>query len=181
MTALAIGNHDGRKLGDGFHVEITQRAPAGVGNVARAGVDGADFLVPQTPKIEEALLPPEDVLTARRILRVKGAGQVKPRGIAETLPAMFAVAHAAARPAVGEDAVRLVEAHDLFMHCSHELEVVRTESTGFPIAGIGGMPHRLAARIHPDPVRMRVVDSLPARVSVGPRNDVHAHSAACGQ
>ena len=81
--ALAIGNHGGRKLGNGLHVEIAQRAAAGIGNVARVRVDRADLLIPQTPKIEETLLPPEDVLLARRILRVQrcAAGQAPwPRG-----------------------------------------------------------------------------------------------------
>src|ERR1035441_10042865 len=96
VTALAIGNHGGRKLGNGFHIEIAQRAAAGIGNVARAGVDGADFLIPQTPKSEEALLPPGNILLARRVLRVKGARQVKSRRVTEVLPAVFAVAHAAA-------------------------------------------------------------------------------------
>ena len=108
-------------------------------------------------------------------------GRSKPRGSAEILPAVFAVAHAAARPAVGKDAVGLVHAHDLFMHGGHEFEVVGAESAGFPIARIGGVAHRLAVCIHPDPVWMRVIDLLPAGVRVGSRHDVHAHRAAAGQ
>ena len=59
-----------------FSIEVAQCA-AGIGKVACAGVEVADFLVPQIPKSEETLLPPEDVLPARRILRVQSARQVE--------------------------------------------------------------------------------------------------------
>ena len=64
-------------------------------------------------------------------LRVRGRSS--PVAVAKILPAVFAIAHAAARPAVGEDAVGLVFVHDLFVDRGHEFEVVRAERAGFPI------------------------------------------------
>ena len=181
VPALAVGKQRGRKLADGLHIQLAERAAAGVGYVASAGVDGSDLFVPQAPQIEEPLLPPDDVLLSCPILWVVGARQVQAGGRAKILTAVLAVAHAAARPTIGEDAVRHVPAHDLFMHSGHELEVVGTEGACFPVAGIGRMPDRVAVRVHPDPVRVRVINPLPARVRIGPGDDVHAHCAAAGK
>ena len=43
------------------------------------------------------------------------------------------------------------------------------------------MANGLAACVHPDPVRVRVIDLLPACVRVRTRHDVHAQRAAPGK
>src|SRR5580658_5655109 len=61
-AALTISKQSECELADGLHVEIAEGAAAGVSDVTGVGIDGADFLIPETPQIEEPLLAPDDVL-----------------------------------------------------------------------------------------------------------------------
>lgn len=124
-ASLAIGEQDRRAFTDRLHVEIGQRAAAGVGDVTRGGIDGADFRVPQAPEVEKALLTPGNVSATPRVPRVGRAWQVHARGGLEVLTAVLAVAHAGPGPAIAEDAVHLIGRDDLLGHFGHELEIVR--------------------------------------------------------
>ena len=48
-TALAVGDHGGREIVDGLHIQIAERSTAGIRDIACAGIDGPNLLVPQTP------------------------------------------------------------------------------------------------------------------------------------
>ena len=158
-AGLPVGDQRGRQLADPLHVQRTGRAAAGVRDDAGVGIDLADLGVPEPPQVEEPLLTPEDVGAPRRVLRVAGAGKLVPDCGAEVLPAMLAVAHPGAVPAVDEDGVHPVARHDLPLHLGHELEVVGAEPARHPHLRRGPMPARLALGVHRDPVR----DAPPAR------------------
>ena len=114
----------------------------------------------------------------RRVLRVVGPRQVVPGRGPEVRPAMLAIAHAGAGPAVDEDPVDAVPRHDLPVHRGHELEVVRPQGAGHPHLRRGPVPARLALGVHGDPVGMRVADVVVGRVRVGPRQHDHAELPA---
>src|SRR5262245_26681229 len=90
---------------------------------------------------------------------------------------MLAVAHSGAGPAVAENSVNVVHPHDLARHLSHELEVVRSETTCHPKLRIGPVPALPALGVDGDPVRMRVIDILMSRMRIGPGDDIHAELA----
>ena len=102
---LAVGEQRRGELADGLHVERAGRAAPGVRDDARVGVDLADLRVPEPPELEEALLVPGDVRASRGILRVVRPRQLVPGRGPEVRPAVLAVAHPGAGPAVDEDAV----------------------------------------------------------------------------
>ena len=126
--------------------------PPGVRDHARVGVDLADLRVPEPPELEEALLLPEDVRPPRRVLRVVRPGQLVAGRGPEVRPAVLAVAHPGAGPAVDEDAVDAVARHDLPVDRGHELEVVRPQGAGDPHLGRGPVPARLPCGVDGDPV-----------------------------
>ena len=99
---------------------------------------------------------------------------------AEVRPAVRAVAHAGAVPAVDEDAVHPVARHDLALHLGHQLEVVRTEAAGDPHLGRGPVPARAAVRVGRDPVGVRGLHVVVRRVRVGARQDDHPEPPAAG-
>src|SRR5215475_14430812 len=90
---------------------------------------------------------------------------------------MLAITHAGTGPAVAEDAVNVIQPHDLPRHLSHELEVVRPEATCHPHFRIGPVPALLVLRVDRDPVRMRVVDLLMSRMRVGSGDNIHTEFA----
>src|SRR5580704_8218682 len=62
-----------------------------------------------------------------RCWRSRDSWKVQTAEFPEIPGAIPAVAHARAAPAVREDAIHLVEGHDLLDDAGHELEVVRAE------------------------------------------------------
>ena len=129
---LAIRDERRRHFANAFHVERTGRAAAGVRNDARVWIDLAHLAVPQLPEIKQPLLAPENVGAPRRVLRIVRAWQIEAARVFEILPAVLAVAHARAVPAIDEDAIDPVARHDLVLHFGHELEVVRAKPAGDP-------------------------------------------------
>src|SRR4030095_7463865 len=166
-----------RQLSDGLHVEIAKRPAAGVRNETRVRVDLFDLRVPESPKFEQLLLPPYDILPPRLVLRVRRAPQIQSRKLLEILLAMLAVAHAGAGPPVAENAVHVVHAHDLARHLGHELEVVRPEAARHPHFRVCPVPALPALRVDGDPVRMRVKDVLMSRMRIGTGDNIHAELA----
>ncbi len=179
-AGLAVGKQRGRQLADGLHVQVAERAAAGVGDVARRGIDLADLGIPQAPQLEQALLVPHDVVAPRGILRVGGARQVQAAEGVEIPPAVLAVAHAGAGPAIAEDAVHVVEGDDLLGHLGHELEIVGTQRAGHPQLRRRPVAPLVALGVHGDPVRVGVVDILVRGVRIGAGDDDHVHLAAAG-
>ena len=55
-ATLAIGEQDGRKFTDGFHVQLCECAAAGIGDKAGFGIDLLNPGVPKLPQFEKALL-----------------------------------------------------------------------------------------------------------------------------
>src|SRR5579885_2057785 len=100
VPALPIGKQCRRNLGDRLHVEFAQGAAACVRYVSGVRVDGFDLSVPKTPELEQPLLTPDDVLLSSRILRVACARKFHARKRFEIFPAMHAIAHTGASPAV---------------------------------------------------------------------------------
>lgn len=88
-----------------------------------------------TPEFNEAMLAPHGVLAAGFVERVLGTGEIEAGEFPEVGLAMDAVAHAGAVPAIAEDAIELVEGHDLAYDGGHELEVVGAEGAGNQRAG----------------------------------------------
>jgi len=82
-ACLTVGEEDGRVFTDVFHIEVAERAAAGVGNEAGRGIDFANLAVPQAPQLEETLLAPLGVGAAGWVLRVVGAGEIEAGGGAE--------------------------------------------------------------------------------------------------
>src|SRR5215475_924783 len=76
---LAVREERRRQLSDGLHVEIAERPTTGVRNETRVRVDLFDFRVPESPKFEQPLLPPHDILPPRLVLRVCCARQLQTR------------------------------------------------------------------------------------------------------
>ncbi len=177
---MPVREKSGGKLADLIHVEVAQRPAAGVGNVAGAGIELADLVIPQAPEFEQALLPPPVVGAPRGVLRVVAARQIETRGGPEVPLAVLAVTHAGAGPSVAEDPVHLVQGNDLLGDLGHELEIVWTEGASHPEVRVGPVPSFLAIRLHRDPVGMRIVDVLMDRVRVGARDDHHVQLAAPG-
>jgi hypothetical protein len=136
--------------------------------------------IPQAPEFEQALLPPLVVGAARGVARIAAARQIETGSGAEVCPAVLAVAHAGAGPAVTEDAVHLVEGDDLLGDLGHELEIVRTEGASHPEIRVGPVAPLLALGLDRDPIGMRVVDVLVGRVRVGARDDHHVQFSAPG-
>ena len=129
---LAVGKQRGRQLADGLHVEIAERAAAGVGDEARVGIDLRIFVVPQAPQIEQALLLPHDVGGAPGPADW-GCAADRGRWRRESSPGN------ARSSTCREPAQRLLKmpstlyrVHDLSCHFGHELEVVRAERAGHP-------------------------------------------------
>src|SRR5258708_26312581 len=91
--------------------------------------------------------------------------------------AVLAVAHAGAGPAIAEDAVDLVERHDLAGHCGHELEIVRSERARDPAAGRGPVAPLVAVLVDSDPIRMGIVNILEAGAAMRARHANHAELA----
>src|SRR5262245_45191278 len=174
---LAIREERRRQLPDGLHIEIAERPAAGVRNETRVRVDLFDLRVPESPKFEQPILPPHDILPPRFVLLVCRARQLHARKLLEILLAMLAVAYAGTGPAIAEYAVNVIHAHDLARHLSHELEVVRPEAARHPQCRIGPMFALPALRVDGDPVRMRVIDVLMSRMRIGPGDDIHAELA----
>ena len=83
-------------------------------------------------------------------------------------------------PAVGEDAVDVVEIHDLAVHLGHEVEVVGAEGAGDPQLGVGPVAPGLAVGEAVDPLGVGVTGVLVHRVGVGAGDHRHAHPAAAG-
>jgi hypothetical protein len=129
---LAIGEERRRQFPDGLHVEIAERPAAGVRNETRVRVDLFDLRVPASPKFEQPLLPPHDILPPRLVLRACRARQLQARKFLEILLAMLAVAHAGTGPAVAENAVHVIHTRDLARHLGHEIEVIRPETARHP-------------------------------------------------
>ena len=177
---LAVREERVGQLSDRLHVEVRQRAAAGVGDEARRGVERADLPVPQPPQLEEPLLAPDDVGATRRIARVRRARQLHPGSRLEVAPAVLAVAHPRAAPAVAEDAVHAVETDDLSGHLGHVLEVVGTERARHPQLRRGPVPALASLGVDGDPVRVRFVDVLVRGVRVGARDHDHPELAAPG-
>ena len=96
----------------------------------------------------------------------------------EVRPAVLAVAHPGAGPAVDEDAVDLVALHDLPVDRGHELEVVRPQGAGHPHLGRGPVSTRLPGGVDGDPVGVRRADVVVGGVRVGPREHDHAELPA---
>jgi hypothetical protein len=71
-----------------------------------------------------------------------------------------------------------VQGHDLARDCGHELEVVRPQRAGDPPSRHGPMRPLLAGGLDGDPVGVRIVDVLVARVRVGARQHHHVQFAA---
>src|SRR5207248_256186 len=76
------------------------------------------------------------------------------RRILKILPAMLAVTHARAIPAIDEDAIDAIARHDLALYLGHELEIVRPKPARDPHLRRRPMPARLALDIDRDPVGM---------------------------
>src|SRR5262249_13638748 len=118
---LAVGEQRRGELADRLHVERTRGTAPGVRDHAGVGMDPADLRIPEPPQLEEAALLPEAGGPPRRILRVVRARQLVAARGPEVRPAVLAVAHPRAGPAVDEDAVDAVARHDLAVHRGHEL------------------------------------------------------------
>ena len=159
------------------HVQAAGGAAAGVGDEAGVGVDLAQLRVPEAPQGEEPLLAATaGSRAARRPAGRAVRGQVVAGGGAEAVPAVLAVAHAGAGPAVDEDAVHLVAGHDLPLHLGHELEVVGAQAAGDPHLRRGPVPAGLPVGVHRDPVRVRRLHVVVGGVRIGAGDDDHARA-----
>src|SRR5207248_5482152 len=103
-------------------------------------LDLSNLSIPEAPEFKEALAGPFGIFGAGRIALVSAARQIHAAAeFFEQLLAGFAVAHPAALPAVGEDAIDLVERHDLTMDIGHEFKVVRAVGASHPAIRVGPM------------------------------------------
>ena len=84
--------------------------PPAFGMTRESGLTFADLRVPEPPELEEALLVPGDVRPARGVVRVVACAAARARSRPGSSPAVLAVAHPGAGPAVDEDAVDVVAA-----------------------------------------------------------------------
>jgi len=91
---------------------------------------------------------------------------------------MLAVAHAAARPAIAEDAIHFIVGDDLLGHLRHEFEIVRAKRAVIHQSGNSAVLALVALVIHGDPIGMRRRHRRMRRVRIGARDDVHAELAA---
>jgi len=98
----------------------------------------------------------------------------------EILPAVLAIAHARALPAIAENAADWKQRHDLARDLGHELKIVGTQRTGDHMSGISSDAASFLG-IHGDPVRMRIVDILVGGMRIGAREHHHVQLAATGQ
>ena len=179
-AGLAVGDEGGRPFADFLHVERTGRAAAGVRDDAGVRIYFSDFAVPKPPEIEEPLLAPEEVGATGRVLRVVRERQLETARLFEMLAAMLAITHAGTVPTIDENGVHLVARHDFALHLGHKLEVVRAEAARDPQLRRRPVPARLAARVHRDPSRMRVMDVVVSRMRVRAGEDDHAELATTG-
>ena len=177
---LAVGYQHGSQFANGFHVQRTQRAAAGVRDDAGIGIDLAHRAVPNPPEIEEPLLPPEEVGAAGRVLEIAGSRQIEAGGFLEILAAMFAITLAGPVPAIDKNAVHTVARHDLLLDCGHELKIVRTQRARHPHLRRRPMAARPALRVHGDPIWVRGLNVIIGGVRVGAHEDDQAQFAAAG-
>src|ERR1039457_2220941 len=110
---LRVPNPPRPQLADGLHIQLAQSPAAGVGDEPGIRVRAADDAVHHPPELEQALLLPFHIGAPRRVLRIERARQIQSRCRPEILPAVLAVAHPRARPAIAENAVHLVSRHYL--------------------------------------------------------------------
>ena len=127
-------------------------------------------------------MPPQNVLSPRRVLRIVRARQIQPGGCFEIVAAMLAIAHARSVPAVDENAIHPIAGHNLLFNLGHELKVVWPQPAGDPHFRGSPVPARLALRINRNPIRMRLIHILVGGVRIGSSDDHHAQlPAPCHQ
>src|SRR5262249_12737778 len=138
--------------------------------------------VPQAPQIKKALLTPENVCAARRILRVGGSGKIVACHHVKIFPAVLAITHTGTVPAIDEDTVHLVTRHDFPLHLCHKLEVVGTQRTGHPHLRRRPVATWISIRVNRNPIWIPFAHVVVGRVRVGARNDYHAKlSTTCDE
>src|SRR5262249_48084449 len=67
VARLAVGEEGWGELAGGLHGEGSHGSAAGVGDEAGAGIELADFTIPESPEIEQTLVGPFDPLEVGRI------------------------------------------------------------------------------------------------------------------
>jgi hypothetical protein len=103
---------------------------------------------------------------------------LKPARGPEVGAAMLAVACPGAVPAVDEDAVQAVAAHDLALHVGHEVEVVGSEGAREPHLRRGPVAVLLSVRADKEPVRVGRLHVIISGMRVRAAYDHHSHVPA---
>ncbi len=133
-ASLAVGGQQRHATANGHVIQRVERA-ATVGNARRFRIDRANRLVPHVEQAQQPLLTPLHPRSIHGVVYVHLARQRHTRRLAKVRYAMHAVANPFAVPAVMEEPIRVVTAHDLLVHGGHELKVVRAIGAGQPHAG----------------------------------------------
>src|SRR5580698_2812919 len=121
---------------------------------------------------------PDDIFAPGGILRIERARKIQTGESVKVALAVFAITHAVAGPPIGKNAIRHILRHNLPMNRGHELKVIRAKRARQPVIGIGCMTPLVSVFVHCEPIRMRMVYILVARMRIGARNHVHAKLAA---
>src|SRR5258708_36904940 len=100
FTALPVCKEGRRQPPYSLHIQAAQRTTAGVCDITRVRPHFANRFVPQLPKLKETRLLPGEEVAIYGIARITIAGQFFLGCRMEGVPALPAVTHTAACPAV---------------------------------------------------------------------------------